>query len=220
MAEVTWTEEGPSAPPKKKIPTWMWFCGGGCLALIVLGVVAAGVAFKFAKKAMDPETQWAELAKVLPYDERPQNLKILFGNQLGGEQFQLHDDRSGFSIQIQHHTGKDGTEGREKLFGSDTPEFPSNLLVMKFEDMKPGLVNVQGRDLRVIRMRMEFAGIAKKMMPKDGEKALGAMIFVDLTQPNEEGMLFLQVTREGGADPISDEELGDLLKPFHVGPKR
>ena len=220
MAEVTWTEEGPSAPPKKKIPTWVWFCGGGCLAVIVLGVVAIGIGVSFVKKAADQEKQWPELAKILPFDERPPDLKLIFGNQLGMEQYQLHDERHGFNVQIQHHKGAQGTEAREQMFGSDKPQIPENLVVMKFADMQPGVVNVQGRDLRVIRMRMELAGFMKSVVPKEGQGALGSAMFVDATREGQDGLLFIQLIREGGSEPISDAELRELLQPFHVGPNR
>lgn len=220
MAEVTWTEEGPGTPPKKKIPTWVWFCGGGCLAMIVLGVVAIGLGISYAKKVTDSEKQWPELAKILPFDERPQDLKLIFGNQLGMEQYQLHDERHGFTVQIQHHTGPSGTEAREEMFGSDKPKIPENLVVMKFADMQPGVIEVQGRNLRVIRMRMELAGFMKKVVPKEGQDAFGSAMFMDATREGQDGLLFVQVMREGSSEPITDEEIRELLKPFHVGPNR
>ncbi len=215
MAEVTWTEEGQGAPPKKKIPTWVWFCGGGCLAMVVLAIVAGGLVFNFAKKVIDPEQQWPKLAKILPFDERPANLTMQAGMQIGMgvgmEQYVLRDAVQGLQLQIQHHSGESGAAQREQLFGSDKPAFPQNMLVMKFEDMQPGVVEVQGRDLRVIRMRMELVG---------GKQTLGSMMMVDATRDGDPGMLFLQVTREGNSAPITDDDLRALLKPFHVGSNR
>jgi hypothetical protein len=214
MADVQWTEEGQSAPPKKKIPTWVWFCGGGCLAMVVLAIVAAGLVYKAAKTALDPEQQWPKLQQVLPFDERPENLAMQVGVNMGlvgVEQYVLRDTLHGLQLQIQHHSGDSGSKQREQMFGSDKPAFPSNFGFMKFEDMQPGVVEVQGRDLRVIRMRMELPG---------GNNSLGSMMMVDATREGDAGMLFLQVMREGSSAPITDDDLRDLLKPFHVGPNR
>jgi hypothetical protein len=220
MADVTWTEEGQSAPPKKKIPTWVWFCGGGCLAMLVLAIVAGGLMFNFVKKGVDPEVQWPRLAKILPFDERPQNLEIVFGNQIGIEQYVLRDETRALQLQIQHHKGPDGGEARDQIFGSDKPAFPENMGVMKFADMQRGVVEVQGRELRVLRMRMELAGFVKSFVPKEGQGAFGSMMMVDATQADDDGMLFLQIMREASAEPITDDDLREILKPFHVGSNR
>jgi hypothetical protein len=198
----------------------VWFCGGGCLAMIVLAVVAIGLVISYGKKAADPEVQWPKLAKVLPFDERPANLQLMMGNQLGIEQYLLRDVVKGLQLQIQYHTGASAAAQREQLFGSDDPVFPENMLVMKFKDLQPGVVEVQGRELRVIRMRMELAGFMQGIVPEEGKQGLGSVIMMDGTREGDDGFLFLQVTREGGSDPITDDEVQDLLKPFHVGPNR
>jgi hypothetical protein len=219
MTETAWSEEEAVPPKKRGIPTWLWFCGGGCLLAVVLAIVAFGLVYRFVSKGMDPELQKQALAKILPYDEWPPEMKPVFGMQMIGEQYSFEDLR-GFQEQIQLHRGRDGVEGRKGLFESDPPKFPQNLGVMKFEDMKPGTVEVQGRDLRVIRMRVELAAIITRFMDKDSKKELPSMAFVDLTPQDLEGMLLLQITRRRGDEPITDDEIREILKPFHVGPKR
>lgn len=220
MSETAWTEEAALPPKKRGLPTWAWFCGGGCLLLIVLGVVAAGLGVNYFKKGRDAEVQWPRLAEILPVDESHEHLKLMFGNQIGIEQYTLADDR-GYTLQFQHHTGSRGEEARRKLFESDKPELPSGSFgLIKFEGTAKGSVEVQGRDVEIVRMRMELGGFAKDAVEKKGESANTAMAFLDLTPPGEQGLVLLQLMRQRGGDPITDEEVREVLVPFHVGPKR
>jgi hypothetical protein len=220
MAETTWTEEQPTGPKKKSIPTWVWFCGGGCLLAVLLGVIAIGFGFRLINQARDPEVQWAKLAQVLPYDEPPpKEMTLLMGMHLVGDQYTFHDER-GFQVQFQNHPGKDGTEGRKNMFDAEHPKFPQNMVAFKFTDLQPGTIQVQGRELRILRMRMELAGALNKMIPEKDREGMGSMAFVDLTPEGRDGMLIAQFTRMEGTDPVSDEEIRTILKPFHVGPDR
>jgi len=218
MAETAWSEEEAGPPKKRGIPTWLWFCGGGCILAVLLGVVALGLGYRFFKKATDPELQKQALAKILPYDEWPAEMKPKFGFKLVGEQYAF-DDTRGFEEQIQLHTGHEGAEGRKGLFHSEHPKFPQNLVVMKFQDPTPGTVEVQGRELRLIRMKLELADFIKSI-DKDTKGKLPSMAFVDLTPEDLDGMLLLMITRKHGDEPIQDDEIREILKPFHVGPKR
>lgn len=226
MAETTWSEESPSAPPKKKIPTWVWFCGGGCLALLLLGIIGAIISVGFIKNATNPDTQWEAIAKILPYDERPSEMKPQFGMNLGIEQYILHDSR-GYQIQIQHMTGERAREGREQLFEKDPPEIPKDMGVVGFEDMASSTVEVQGRPVHVVRMKMGFKGFAKSIIPKEGQAQIGTMLWADVTPEGRDDLVFLQLQRQPvpGMDvpadaPITDDDLRELLKPFRIGPKR
>jgi len=220
MPETAWKEEIPLEPPKKRVPTWAWFCGGGCIALVILGVVLAGLGFTFFQKATDEEQLWQQTARILPYDERPPELDPVFGVSFGVEQIQFKDSR-GFMWTLQRQGGASGAEARRQLFLGEEPEFPANIAgQMKFEDVTTASVRVQGRDLRVVRMRMQFAGLTGRMMPEEAKRQLGSMAFVDLTPEGGPGMLMLQLQRVGDTAPLSDEELRALLRPFHVGPER
>jgi hypothetical protein len=219
MAETAWTEEAAHPPKKRGIPTWLWFCGGGCLLAVLFAIVVAGLGYRFIRKARDPEAVKAGVQKILPYDRWPAELTPVMGFQLLGEQYTFEDSR-GFQEQIQLHRGPEGSEGRKGMFRSEDPKFPKDLMVMKFEELKPGAVEVQGRELRLLRMRMQFAGFIAQMMPKEVREGLATMAFVDLTPEDLDGMLLLQITRTRGEGPITDEEIQTILEPFHVGPKR
>ena len=219
MTETAWSDEGEVPPQKKSIPTWVWFCGAGCLAALILGIVAAVIGIKLAKNALDPDLQWPEIAKILPYDERPSELTPVFGMNVGVEQYVLMDSR-GFKITIQRVGEKDAGEAREKLFETTPPEFPTNMVVMKFEDLASAKVEIQGREVSVLRMRPQFEGLAKKMLPAEAQEQMGSMLFADVTPEGAQGLVLLQMQRMKGGGPIGDDELRDLLRPFHVGPKR
>lgn len=231
MAEpTTWTEESPSEAPKKKIATWIWFCGAGCLAMLVLGIVLAIFAVGFVKNATDPDKQWEGIAKILPYDKRPADMTPLFGMDVGVEQYTLHDDR-GYEIQLQHFTGTRAKEAREQIFEHDPPEIPKDMFVLKLEETKPARVEVQGRELHVLRLKGSFPGLMKKIVPKEGRDQLGSMLWADVTPEDRGDLVFWQMHRSAGRSegaegqnidkgPITDDELRTVLEPFHVGPKR
>jgi len=227
MVETSWTEEAAAAPRKKKVPIWLWFCGGGCLLAVLIAVAALVLLVPAVKKAADPEAQWERLARILPYDHRPAELKpqMGFGLGLGAsmEQVQLEDSR-GFQITVQSHEGASGSQARREMFPAEgAPRFPENVVVMKFKDVESGKVEVQGRELPLLRMRMEFAGWMMKLMPKQAEGELGrmgSMAFIDVTPEGAEGLVLVQVVKLKNPEPVSDEEIRDLLEPFRIGPKR
>jgi hypothetical protein len=219
MAETSWTEEQAPGPKKKSIPTWLWFCGGGCLLAVLLAVIAAGFGIRAVNQARNPEVQWPKVAEILPFDERPEGWTLIMGVHIVGDQYTFQVGKT-HQVQFQNHPGKDGTQARKELFGSDKPRFPQNMGVMKFDDLASASVLVQGRELRLFRTRMQFAGVMDKMMPDEARDAMGSMVFIDLTPEGREGMLLGQITRFKDAEPIPDEEIQDLLAPFHVGPDR
>jgi hypothetical protein len=171
MVETTWTEEQATGPKKRSIPTWLWFCGGGCLLAVLLGVVAIGIGFRMLNEARDVEKQWPRLTQILPCDDPrpPPEMQFVIGTHVAGDQYQFLDSR-GFQVQFQNHMGTDGTKARKDMFAADNPKFPQNLVVMKFEDIQPGTVEVQGRTLRLLRMRMELPKALNKMIPEEGRQ--------------------------------------------------
>lgn len=225
MSEAQWSPDPSEAPKKKSLPKWVWFCGGGCLLALIVGIVALVVVGNFIKKATDPEVTEPALQKVLPHDELPPEMQISIYNSIGIEQFTLMDSR-GFQLQIQVHGGEDGARAREQMFQKDVPEFPKDLGVMKFEDLKKATVDIQGREIPVIRMKMEFTGILGSVMPEEAKSQMGSMMWADLSPDaqaggaDEHSLILLQVMRMKGAGEITDDELRDLLKPFHIGTKR
>lgn len=219
MTETQWAEDSPGKPMRKSLPKWVWFCGGGCLLALIAGLIAVVLFVRMVKNARDEKVTWPALQQVLAYDERPPTMHIELYTSVGIEQFVMRDDR-GFQLQLQLHKGASGDRARKQMFEGTTPEFPADMGVMKFEDMRKGEVEVQGRVLPVVRCKLQFSGFAKSMVPKEAQDQMGDMLWTDVRPEGQSGMYLLQITRHGSSGEITDDELRELLAPFHIGPKR
>lgn len=213
MSETSWGENEAPAP-KKRIPTWLWFCGGGCLLAVVLAIVVAALGVKFFKDAMDPEKQWPHVAEVLPFDQRPPELHLIAGNTIGADFFVFQDDR-GFAVAIMRLRGGNPSEGRRRIM--DPSEKGGFMSMGARRDMVVGKIHVQGRDLDVLRFHQEAPH------GKDEEESAGRAgpsIWVDVTPEGGQYPVLVQLTRIRSDEAIGDEDVQKLLKPFHVGPDR
>jgi hypothetical protein len=193
--------------------------------MLVIGIIALVLGVSFFKNATNPDKQWEGIAKILPYDERPADMTPVWGMDIGVEQYTLKDDR-GFQIQIQHHTDERARELRQKLFESDVPEIPKNMGPLKFDSPTSARVDVQGRQVHVVRTRIEFQGVAKRFVPKEAQDQMGSMLWADVTPEGRDDIVLFQMQRmkfdpksEAPDTPISDDELRAELKPFRIGPK-
>ncbi len=215
-----WSED-PVVPPKKKsFPGWLLFCGAGCLLAMVLGLVGSYFLFQEAKKAMDPEAQWARLGESIELDARPPELNMMFGWGMGMDLWMIYD-RRGYIAAI-YDFGESEADGREEIFSEDFSGGGVSGL-NRIEDPELGEVTVQGRTLPVVRLLNKGGFGAPGGQQVDGESAA---CFVDLTPEGDPGfqMLFLMrdpnASSEVAMDPISDEAIREFLLPFVVGPDR
>lgn len=215
MSETNWGEEGAAPAKKRSVPTWIWFCGGGCLAAVVLGVIAAAVLFSKAKEWGQAESQLPELAKVLPFDEPlPAEMQFKFVMPIPGMATYVFADERGYASIFYSASPGNAQELRDTLLNENYDGAMFGMGGRK--DVTAARVRVQGREVKVVRfyqMRGSEAGGAQG--GNQGQSAI-----VDLTPEGASGLVLLQVVRGGGDTPITDEELHMLLKPFHVGPDR
>jgi len=208
MSESPWSDESAAAPKKKSVPTWAWWVGGGCLFMLLAFGVAAFVMVSFFKKATDPERQWPEVAQVLAYDKRPENLTLVFGSQIGLDLFFFHD-KHGLVVVLMRLPADDDRTSRKQAFESKGGR----------HSMQSGSIKVQGRDLQVMRFVQE--GGPSSSSAGEPSRGTGGSVLVDVTPEDAERPVFLQVTRTDGKDePIPDQTVIDILAPFHVGPER
>ena len=213
MAETMWSEEAP-APKKRRIPTWAWFCGAGCLVALILAIVASVFAVDFFNKSRDPERQWQRLDAVLPYDERPAGWTPAFGVDMGMFGFDmvtLTGPRGEMALLMQLPE-QDAEKSREQMFDET---FSGSFMGMGGRsEMQKGEIEVQGRTLRVLRFYQGPKGQG------GGNQQTGASINVDLTPPGQVRPLILQLIRTGSQETFTDEEVVEFLRPFHVGTGR
>jgi hypothetical protein len=214
MSERTWGEAESAPPPKKKgIPTWLWFCGGGCLLAVIIGIgLVAWLASRFSGST-DPEKQWPKVAEILPYDERPPELNLKFGFDLGMGMY-FFEDKRGF-MAVLMHMGMGGDKDRRQLMN---PESEMGFLGQR-KDAKAAKITVQGRELDVLRFQ-HIGGSSGPSSEKTPQVESGQAALVDLTPDDQSGFLILQLVRTHSSEEIGNEDIIRFLKPFHVGPNR
>lgn len=221
MTETSWGE-GEVAPRKKSIPTWLWFCGGGCLLAMIVAI--AGGAFLYSKgkqfitEGQNPEVQWPRVAEFLPFDSRPEGVELKFGGGLFGQEAYTFRDNHGFVV-ILLHLGESAAKDREKALD---PQTKGGVFGMgKRRDAVAATITVQGRTLKALRFQMEAKGADEQPAPTEAtESHAGPTIMVDVTPEGSARPVFLQMTRLGGNEPVTDADVQRFLKPFHVGPDR
>lgn len=213
MSETNWGPGELPPPPKKKVPTWLWFCGGGCLLALILGIIAVVWVMAFVKDSRNPEKQWPKVAQVLPYDERPTDMTLEWGSQFGVEAYAFNDARGFVEVLFRFDRAKAG-EVQEKLMNPD--EEGGIFGAGARRNLKMGTISVQGRELKILRFDQMKAKDGGNEDVKVGE---GPTALVDLTQEGGAPTI-IQITRTTGKDPITDEDVLGILKPFHVGPVR
>jgi hypothetical protein len=220
MTETNWGTENEPPPKKKGLPTWLWFCGGGCLLAVVLSIILGAWLFskakEFVKESTDPEKQWPQLAQILPYDARPSELKLSLGTHIGADVYVFEDAR-GFAEIIFGFSETQGAEVRDKLMN---PEYSGGAFgVGARKDLKGGTIRVQGRDLKVVRFRQSEKDSSSGVQA-EVKVGAGPSILVDLTPDTGKRPVILQMVRLHSDEPITDEEVVEFLKPFHVGTER
>jgi hypothetical protein len=214
MSERNWGEADSTPTPKKKgIPTWLWFCGGGCLLALVLAIVAGYFLVSKVAESANPEKQWPKVAELLPFDERPPELTLLFGINFGMGVYTFTDSRGYMAVLM--HMPMGGAKDREKLMNPD-----SDMGFMgKRKDARASKLKVQGRELDVLHFQHMGGGSggAEAGQPKIDK---GPAVMIDLTKSDQSGFLIFQLVRVHSDEPIGDDEIISFLKPFHVGPVR
>lgn len=228
--QLDWGSEANAAPKaKKRIPTWAWFCGGGCLLALLLAVAGGIAVFMIGRKAMNQEEQWAKLAEVLPFDAQPADTQIVGMSWVPGVerawQIQRRDE---LIVQI-FVLGGSAAEGIRKEV--QTPEDAVKLRQMAGllgeSDSSSGTLSIQGRDVTFARFTPKGEGDAsqedtgsKSGFSKVSRSLNPPTVMLDLSKEGSADFVLFSYKRLEGRGPVTDEELLEFLAPFHIGPNR
>ena len=217
MSSEVWSNEGERPQKRSGVPGWVWFCGGGCLLMLVCVVVLLVLGVKLVKEGLDPELQWPKLREAIAVDEDPQDLRLMFGSSFFGTYFM--EDGRGYTLLVFVKDRADAAE-IEPLFASDFTEGGSSFGMEGVQDVQLGTIEVQGRERRIQRF-FQSGGASRFGAPGQPELGSGHSAFVDITpEEGEQIVVGLVVRVRAGEDPLGDDEVRDVLAPFHVGPVR
>lgn len=198
MQESDW---GESVPPKRRIPGWVWWVGGGgCLLALLLAGVLAFFVFGLARQIGDPERAWAEVAEVLPHDERPAGWEANGASVMGIETYVVTGpDGLGFLLQA-FPSG----EPLEALFDPQSGQNQGAFGVGGIEEAELGTLELQGRAVRCLRFRMPAT--------QGGHFALR----LDLSGGPHEPHALVQLTGTAEETRVVDEHAREALAPFEL----
>ncbi len=208
MSEAEWADENP-APSKKLVPTWLWFCGGGCLLAVVLAVVAVMIGVSWFEDGRDPDIQYARLEEQIEMDARPEEWVLQFGTSFPMDMW-IFEDTRGYAIVFMHFDSSEASEARGELFDPDVSTGFNGM--GERGDATVQSINVQGRDIEMMTYYQRGTG-------QQGSNT-GQTGMLDLTPEGAAGLTLMMITRVSGEDTITAEEANTILEPFHIGPDR
>lgn len=214
MTEVEWSSEGKEAPkPKRKVPGWMWFCGGGCLLALIAGVVLAIVGYLFAKDAGNQPKQWDDLRAFVGVDEPdPEHLQIIgLGFVPGVEEAWQIGAGDEAQMLVMVFSGEAATKLKSEIASGEGGEnIRATVGSMGSSAVTGGTTTLQGREFKSLRF-----------VPEDPSMINAPTVVLDASPEGSDRAVLLIYKRMKSQDsPITDEELADFFAPFHLGPDR
>ncbi len=240
MSEFENTASAGEAPPKKRVPTWVWIVGGGCLFLLAIAITGLIVGGLYVKRMLDPAVQWPRVAKVVPFDREPDGWTIMATPVPveGADIWMLTSKDAQRQVMLMHYVGERASAERTRLFDpTDVGADVAGLGKVGRFDPKLGTIHVQGREIRCVRTNTtpadskgeeagDSSGADSSSAPAKGvfarvrEGMISANLTLDITPLDAKDELTVVVlTHRGTRLPVPDEEAIDFLKPFRVGPE-
>jgi len=221
MSEAEWSSEVGelAAPPKRRIPGWVWGCGAGCALALVVAVLALVVVFRVIAKATDQDKQWERLSEVLPLETPPPGVSIVGLPRFKSTSIWFLEDTAHKRqmVVMQAPPGPKASETRKALLeDSGDVQFGGPFGGFGRNEVETGSIRVQGRDLPCLRYQ-SFPKDSGKGPPGFLGKSLeGASIVVDLAPEDSDELLMLIFTKMSTHERVGDEELRSVLAPFRI----
>ncbi|MBM3975752.1 MAG: hypothetical protein FJ299_02040 [Planctomycetes bacterium] len=199
------------ARPGRHTPgrNWLIGCGGcGLLAVVVFIGVALFMKSRL-EKAQDPERVWPLLQSVLPFDERPKQVRPLLGIALGGTTISLQDTRNEARVDLLAFGP--GSEGAfDALFDAEKARTAALANASPLLDAAAGELEVQGRKVRTLHGR----GLARSA-DASGAHAFVSKLRIDLSSSGGRSLSFQYELPDGDAATLGAAALA-FLSEFDV----
>lgn len=233
--QLDWGSEAKEQPkPKRRVPVWAWFCGGGCVLALITTIVAALAIGSCVKDMQDPDTQWKELERVVVVQTRPEG--EIFGVKVPFAGFQTISIQQGMTkVDFMIASGQNGDELRTQLLDPDAKggiSFMGNIGRHGTEEVT---LNVQGRELRGVRFtskpREDNEPAPAATTDENGEETEPGDVSVgdavrmatttsttalDITPEGSGTTVLLLFQRMGSLEPIPDSEVIEFLNHFDL----
>jgi hypothetical protein len=215
MSEGDWSSEARGLEkPKRRVPMWVWGCGGGCALVLLVGVILGVFVFRMGSKMVNQDKNWAEITQVLPVVQQPEGYVVVgMPVKFDGVQIWILSAKDQtHQVTLFHGPGGDGTEDtRKELFGTDSAGRAG---------AEPGTLVVGGRTLRVLRHRtipgQEGPGSGGGFREAITKAIDGSNLTAELSLPDSPELIAVTYTRQGVNEPVRDEEVLAFLKHFRV----
>lgn len=210
MAKTEWGEEFDEQQPTIQggIPVWGWFCGVGCLIVLLFGAGMTFFGWTMVSKATDEEAQWESVREVMPFDERPTGIEIPLGfTVFGNGQIQMNDVREDIDEEGRFSTvqllrfSSSSSEQLEPLFN------PGVLEGAAMTNERLGNATVQGRQVRALW----FDPLGRAPLEGDARTAVRVDLSLD---GRPAAVLELHKHPAGGA--LTESDLEAWLEPFDL----
>lgn len=212
MSEGDWSSEARGLEPqKKRIPMWVWGCGGGCALVLLVGVILGVFVFKTANQMMNQEKNWADIDRALPVAEQPEGYFVM-GMPVkfdGVQMWMLTATDQSHQVLIWHGTDGEGVQDtRDELFGAGAAAHAG---------AEFGTLVVQGRELRTVHYRTVPGESGKGGWREAMREAIdGANVNVELSLPEDAQLLALTYTRQGASGRVPEEDVLEFLAHFRL----
>jgi hypothetical protein len=199
------------ARPGRHTPGRNWLIGcGGCGLLAVVAFVGLALFMKSRlEKAQDPEKVWPLLQTVLPFEERPKQVRPMLGLVLGGTTISLQDMRNEARVDLLAF-GAGAESAFSDLFDAEKAATAAVANASPLLEAAAGELEVQGRKVRTLHGR----GLAR-VVDASGARASVSKLRIDLSSPGGRYLSFQYELPQGDAATLGAAALV-FLSEFDV----